>query len=258
MRVILLCDRHVARHMGRCQPGRATNNWDADTVNTPEGESTWVLQLVYSAFNVQQRARMMALHKLEPPAAFMHSFKLSEQTLAEPEHSLVQCKITQGNSCLKIIWKIQREQLRMSSRRGGSRGHVATQRPVNLPSSSVETTSEQNRNPSRLAGRSNVRGRGEIMDCGHVEHPAVRYRIPCTLANNTLIVSVSVEHCSSLRGQLVDLNVRVVDMQVPLVDMRRPTRADIPSATQTTDASPSEPVQKDFALGLGRIPEAQM
>ena len=130
----------------------------------------------------------------------------------------------------------------MSSRRGGSRGRAATQRPVTSPSSSVEITSEQNRNPSRLAGRSNVRGRGEIMDCGHVEHPAVRYRILCTLENNTLIVSVSVEHCSSLRGQLEDVNVLVVDMQVPLVDMRRPTRADIPPATQAVDAGPSEPM----------------
>ena len=84
------------------------------------------------------------------------------------------------------------------------------------------------------------------MDCGLVEHPAVRYRIPCTLENNTLIVSVSVEHCSSLRGQLEDLNVPVVDMQVPMVDMWRPNRADIPPATQAADAGPSEPVQRSL------------
>lgn len=180
----------------------------------------------------------MARHKLKPPADILQFIKLSRKALFKPEHSLVQCKPAQGNSCLRITWKMQRERLRMSSRRGGSRGSAATQRPINSPSSSVEITSELNRNPSRLAGRSNVRERGEIMDCGHVEHPAVRYRIPCTLENNTLIVSVTVEHCSSLRGKLM------VDMQAPRVDMRRPTRVDIPPATQEADAGPSEPKQK--------------
>jgi len=73
------------------------------------------------------------------------------------------------------------------------------------------------------------------MECGHREHPAVRYRIPCTLENNTLIVSVTVEHCSDLRRPRDNLTVPRVDMQVPRVDLRRPIQAD--------EAGPSEPAQ---------------
>lgn len=179
----------------------------------------------------------MALHKIDTPDAFRHSFKVSGQTLAEKEHSLVLWRISQRNSCLVVNWTMQHERLRMSSRRGSSRGRASTQRPAISPSFSVEVTTEQNRSQGRLAGRGNVLGREEIMDCGHTEHPAVRYRIPCTLATTTLIVSVSVEHCSNFRGQLKDLHgnppqvqrtAPIVDMQVPVVDMQRPTRESIP------------------------------
>lgn len=120
----------------------------------------------------------------------------------------------------------------MSSRRGGSRGCAASQRQLNSPSSSVEITSEVNRIPGRGIGHGILREHGEIMECRHSEHPAVRYRIPCTLESNTLIISVMVEHYSNLRGSLIDLNAPMVDMQVPQVDMRKPIREDAYPAMQ--------------------------
>jgi len=128
----------------------------------------------------------------------------------------------------------------MSSRRGGSRGCAASQRQLNSPSSSMEITSEVNRTPGRVAERGILRERGEIMDYGHSEHPAIRYRIPCTLKSNTLIVSVTVEHCSNLRGRVIDLNAPMVDMEVPRVDMRRPIRQEAQPAMQAEEAGPSE------------------
>lgn len=154
---------------------------------------------------------------------------------------------------------MQRERPRMSSCRGSSRGRASSHRPAISPSSSVEATSDQNRSQGRPAGRGNVHGRGEIMDCGHTEHPTVRYRIPCTMANTTLIVSVSVEHCSNFRGQLEDTHgnppqvqrtAPIVDMQVPVVDMQRPTRESIPPATQAACAGPSEPAQRTLLSDL--------
>lgn len=195
----------------------------------------------------------MVLHKIDTPDAFRHSFEVFGQMLAEKEHSLVLRWISQRNSYLVVNWAMQRERLRMSSRHGSSRGRSSTQWPAILPSSSVEVTSEQNRSQGRLAGHSNVLGQGEIMDCGHTVHPTVRYWIPCTLANTTLIVSVSVEHCSNFRGLLEDLHgnppqvqrtTPIVDMQVPVVDMQCPTRESIPPATQAACAGPSEPAQR--------------
>ena len=129
-----------------------------------------------------------------------------------------------------------RERLRMSSRRGMSIGHSASQRPEISPSSSVEITSEQNRPPGR-----NARGNWGIPECGHSEHPAIRYRIPCAFANNTLIVSVTVEHCSSARGHLDTVTVPRVDMETPTVDFTRPVQKD--------EAGPSEPVQRSSCQG---------
>lgn len=216
---------------GRCKPGRATTYQNAGDLNAMGGTVIWILLLVQTAFIVQPQSRQMALNIFAPHVACLHSCKQSKQKLAETEHSLAQCKITQKNSCPKGNSKMQRERPRMSSRQGSSRGRSATQRPVNSPSSSVGITSEQNRGSNRL-----MRGWREIPDCGHLEHPAVHYRIPCTLENNTLIVSVMVEHCNNLRGPPDNLNVPMVDMQVPTVDMPRPTKANAPQATQAADA----------------------
>ena len=125
----------------------------------------------------------------------------------------------------------------MSSRRGMSRGRSTSQRPEISPSSSVEFTSEKNRPPGRNA-RGNCWG---IPECGHSEHPAIRYRIPCAFANNTLIVSVTVEHCSSARGHLDTVTVPRVDMETPTVDFTRPVQKD--------EAGPSEPVQRSSCQG---------
>ena len=71
-------------------------------VKATEGDRSWVQQLVSSAFNAHQSEGTMARHKLEPPADILQFIELSRQALFEPEHSLVQCKPAQGNSCLRI------------------------------------------------------------------------------------------------------------------------------------------------------------
>jgi len=253
MRVLTKHRRQVARHMGRCQPGRAMQYLAVGFIKTPKGELKRGMRQFLSAFIAHLQLGGMALHKIDTPDAFRHSFELSGQMLAEKEHSLVLWRISQRNSCLVVNWTMQRERLRMSSRRGSSRGRASTKRPAISPSSSVEVTTEQNRSQGKLAGHGNVLGWGEIMDCGHTEHPTVRYRIPCTLENTTLIVSVSVEHYSNFRGQLEDLHgnppqvqrtAPIVDMQVPVVDMQRPTRESTPPATQAACAGPSELAQR--------------
>lgn len=54
----------------------------------------------------------------------------------------------------------------------------------------------------------------------------MKYHIPCTLENNTLIVSITVEHCSDFRRPREGFTVPRVDMQVPRVDFRPPTQTE--------------------------------
>lgn len=83
-----------------------------------------------------------------------------------------------------------------------------------------------------------------MTDCGHEAHPTVRYRIPCTLANSTFIVSVTVEHCDNLRGQAAaNLENPPVQGTVPPIDMQLPVMESSSLATQAAPAGPSEPAQ---------------
>lgn len=239
--------RHVACHMGICQPGQATPLHDVCSLNSPEGEAMSESEMVYAEGNVvslssrlQGNAVGMDSRLQAPFNALQHprsmgAIKVATQTtlphLKPFEWVIAWCKVSQGIAGVGSHCQMSRERLRMSSRRGGSRGRSASHRPEISPSSSVEITSEQNRPPG-----SNVRGSWGIPECGHTEHPAIRYRIPCAFANNTLIVSVTVEHCSSIRGRLETVNVPRVDMETPTVDFRRPVQKD--------EAGPSEPVQR--------------
>jgi len=95
-----------------------------------------------------------------------------------------------------------REWPRMGSRRGGSRGCATSQRSTPISYSSSDAMEpERSSPPVTRSGRGRGRGRGRIVDCEHAAHPTVRYHIPCTLANSTFIVSVTIEKCEDLRGQ---------------------------------------------------------
>ena len=94
------------------------------------------------------------------------------------------------------------EHPRMGSRRRGSHGCATSKRSAPIsPSSSVEVAPEQNRPQVSRAGRGRGHGRGRLVECEHAAHPTIRYRIPCTLANSTFLVSVTIENCANLSGQ---------------------------------------------------------
>lgn len=93
---------------------------------------------------------------------------------------------------------------RIGSRRGGSHGRATSQRSTPISPSSLHALEPERSSP--LVTRSS-RGRGcgcgRMADCEHASHPTIRYCIPCTLANSTFIVSVTIEKCEDLRGQVV-------------------------------------------------------
>jgi len=139
--------------MGSCQPGQATTNQYAKPLNVqvnsgavknrsaPEklmGTGTFLGKAtgVKAPFNARPGQRIMAIHK---SGVFTHSSQRPEQILKATEHTLARCRILpriQVSDCRMS------ERLRMGSRRGGSRGRPATQRPATSPASSVDIPSE--------------------------------------------------------------------------------------------------------------------
>lgn len=89
----------------------------------------------------------------------------------------------------------------------------------------------------------------------------VRYRLPCTLANSTFFVTVSVEHCRNPWGDddapHADLPripgvVPTVEMEFLSIDMMRPVHdpgAGPSEPLQRHGAGPSEPVQRNVGKG---------
>lgn len=208
---------------------------------------------VLIAFIVLLQTCEMVLQMPGTFVTFLHSLEASGHSAAALEHPLVLWGIAEGHSCSMEYLAMQRERLRMSSRRGGSRGQASTQRNEISPSSSVVVTSDHRCFHGRAASRGNAPGRGEILVCRHTEHPTIRYRIPCTLANSTFIVSVSVEHCDNSRGQMEAMQgnpppaqgtTPIIDMQVPTIDLQRLIRESLSPATQAARAGPSEPASR--------------
>jgi len=145
---------------------------------------------------------------------------------------------------------MQRERQRGISRRGSYRGRATIQRQAPSPSSSIEVSSDQRRSRGRPVGGGRVAEHQDRMECGHSEHPMVRYRIPCTLSNSIFFITVSVEHCRDPRGQgeaLLASPTRIpgsapsVDMQLPAIDMLPPVQD---SFSPDPEAGPCVPVQR--------------
>ena len=138
-----------------------------------------------------------------------------------------------------------RECPRMGSRRGGSHGRATTQRSAPIsPSSSVELAPEQNRPHVSIAGRGRGHGRGKMVECEHVAHPTVRYHIPCTLANSTFLVSVTIENCENLSDQAATHQATPPEQgTTPPIDIQCPVMGSSSLATQAAPAGPSEPAQ---------------
>ena len=85
-----------------------------------------------------------------------------------------------------------------------------------------------------------------MVECEHEAHLTVRYRIPCTLANSTFLVSVTIENCANLSGQAAAHQAIPLDQgTAPLIDTQHLVMGSSYLVTQATTDGPSEP-----ALGV--------
>jgi len=89
-----------------------------------------------------------------------------------------------------------KERLRMISRCGGSRGRATAQHI----STSLDPSEEVSTYPATRSGRGRGHGQDRGEACQHHVHPTSHYRIPCSLANSSFIVSVTIERCEHNSG----------------------------------------------------------
>lgn len=159
-------------------------------------------------------------------------------------HVLVSCSPPCISALVNTLYNAMlRERPRMGSRRGGSRGCATSERSAPIsPSSLVEVAPEQNRPQVSRAGRGRGHGRGRLVECEHAAHPTVCNRIPCTLANSTFLVSVTIENCANLSGQAA-AHQKIPREQgtAPPIDTQRPVTGSSSLATQAAPDGPSEP-----------------
>ena len=258
----------VALHMGSCQPKHATGYF-AELVS-------WAhTSLLMPALNSSIRLLVncaMALHKLcilaassYPSVVFWidvfwvtqcYSITVPEsvpvsgtrvfcrhRALAQRAYNFVGYSPPCFCSLVNPLYiAIPRERPRMGCKRGGSRGRATSQRSAPIsPSSSDELEPERSGPPVTKAGRGRGRGRGRMAECEHATHPTVRYRIPCTLANSTFIVSVTIEKCEDLRGHAVaHPEIPAEQRMAPPIDSQRPVMGSSSMANQVVPAGPSE------------------
>lgn len=238
----------VASHMGSCQPGRATTPQHARTINVQRISVQALVRSTYrevmaaqtflgtiaraqTPVNAPPGQALMAVYK---KAALPHYAQRPEQNLRDTEHPL---------AVWRISAEVQVRVLGMSGERrgprgrGGSRGRPPTQRRATPPASSEDDPGVYGGHLQRSINRQFSQ---EPRDCGHSEHPAIKYRIPCTFADNTLIVSVTVEHCSDARRPQDGLTVPRLDMEVPKVDFRNPPQTKEASTSTIQPASTQE------------------
>lgn len=229
----------VASHMGSCQPGRATTPQHARTINAHRISVQALVRSTYrevmaaqtflgtiarapTPVNAPPGQALMAVYKKAAPP---HYAQTREQNLRDTEHPLAVRRISAEVQVRVISMSGER---RGPRGRGGSRGRPPTQRRATPPASSEEDPWVHSGHLQRSIHRQFSQ---EPRECGHTEHPAIKYRIPCTFADNTLIVSVTMEHCSDASRQRDSLTVPRLDMEVPKVDFRYPP--------QTKEASTS-------------------
>ena len=134
----------------------------------------------------------------------------------------------------------------MGSTRGGSHWRATSERSAPIsPSSLVEVAPEQNCPQVSRAGRGRGHGCGRMVECEHATHPTIRYRIPCTLANSTFLVSVTIENCANLSDQAVAHQAIPPEQgTVPPIDTQHPVTGSSSLATQATLDGPSEPAPR--------------
>lgn len=92
--------------------------------------------------------------------------------------------------------KMPKERLRMISRCGGSRGRATAQHS----STTLDPPEDALVYLATRSGRDRGRGHDRGDACMHHVHPTARYRIPCSLANSSFIVSVTIERCEHNLG----------------------------------------------------------
>lgn len=230
--------------MGSCQPGQATTHHPDRFINE-QGSSPAVKNrsassdLTQSASFWGKAAMVQAPFNAQPGQGFMaphkHSVRPNNTQMPEPiqkvaEHITAEVQVT--------VYRMSGGRRGSSRSRGGSRGRPATQRLAASPDSSV--------NISHILGRSSRQPIRDPLDCGHSEHPAIRYRMPCTLENNTLIVSITVEQCSDSRGTREGQTTPSLDVEVPRVDFRPPPQTgEAGTSTMQPAQEGTQPVQAE-------------
>lgn len=206
----------------------------------------------------------MALRKLIAPAALLHSsaaswiaalcvslsFSASElrpvipflvpgsygsiDVLFSPRSGYSSPCIHSLDNSLNIA--MPRERPRMGRRRGGSRGRAASQR------SSDTLEPGRSSPPATRSGRGRGRGRIGRVDCEHAAHPTVPYRIPCSLANSTFIISVTIEKCEDNRGSgAAHLGALAEQRMANPVDNQRQVMGGVSLMNPVVPADPSVP-----------------
>lgn len=138
-----------------------------------------------------------------------------------------------------------REQPRMGSRRGGSRGRATSQRSTPISYSSLDALEPGwSSPPVTRSGRGRGRGQVRMVDCEHASHPTVRYRILCSLANSTFIVSVTIEKCEDARGSGVAHPGVLADQRmVNQIENQRQVMGGTSMVNPVVPAGPSAPAR---------------
>lgn len=286
MRVIAARVRQMGSHVGRWQPIRDMRYPPGEEVNSHDislqTELMQVLSTIMRCLVTCEMAGINAGTSAHPCDIVWHSVESLMHPVVEwgrdPEQSRLASKPRRGRhfnpatiahvlskaaspvACVRLQFinsTMQRERQRMCSRRGGSRGRATTQRqgPISPSSSSIEVTSV----PQQLHGSSDGGGRGTGRDGrvegGQDEYPTFRYRLPCPLANSTLIITVTVEPgaIQSAQADAIQATPPPGHGTEPIMERQHHGREDSPIACHSVLAGTSQYVHgRGSAIDLER------
>lgn len=241
--------RHVVGHMGKC-PNTPATGWC--TKQASWSRTKLLMRDINSSTSLPVNCAMAHHIRCSPAApAFISAAPVSWVTVVcvmqSFSLSVAALNSSPGSFAQPRGLAMPQERLRMLSRRGGSRGRAISQRSTS-PTRSFTEVQDSGRHspPVTRSGRGRGRGRGRRDNCEHEAHPTVRYRIPCTLAHSTFIVSVTIEKCEDPRGQEDAPPEMPADQRrATPMDSQRPVLESSSMANQAVSTCPSEPVQRE-------------
>lgn len=136
--------------------------------------------------------------------------------------------------------KMPRERLRMVSRRDSSRGRATHQHSSTTLDPSEDASVYLATRSGRGKGRGQARGRA----CMHHAHPTARFRIPCSLANSSFIVSMTIEKCENAMGSgAIQHGVPAEQRLASQIATPRHVSGGMPTMHTEANVGPSEPAR---------------